>query len=251
MVLSTSWAEASTASHLTRWLVSWAILFTLTTLSPSADAFQCHSAPDVKVIGLSRRAPVNAQFYLQVRRSTSAWKEVRIVDAETKAALPFTALTDPLRLRPDKPLTPDRRYSVWLGEKRLAGFKAIPTAEPGAPPKLSIRFSPPHHPKPNTPPKQAQYKGRSAYIVSKARRDDAPAVFIVSARLWSKKDKDQEPLVLNHTIPYRSEAEFASTKPCRVTSTPAPNRGRYEVTVTPWWPDGRHGEPVTLKGTIR
>jgi len=227
-------------------------LFTLfCLLIPEVSAFQCRRAPDVEVIGLSRRAPVNVQIYLQARRSTSTWKEVRIVDAETKAAIPCTALTDPLRLRPDKPLTPDRRYGVWLGEKRLASFKATSTAEPRATPKLSIGFSPPHHPKPNTPSKQAQYEGRSAYIVSEARRDEAPAVFIVSARLWSKKDKGQAPLILNHTIPYRPKAEFASTKPCRVTSTPAPNRGRYEVTVTPWWPDGRQGEPVTLKGAIR
>jgi hypothetical protein len=223
----------------------------LLVLTPSADAFQCSRQPAVKVLGLASRAPVNVQIYLRATLSASEWKTVRVVDSETKVKVAIERLDAPLRLRPKEPLTPERRYGVWVGKKRIASFKTTDAPQRHAELTLSATFSRAHTPHPNTPAKEALYEGRSASIVSKALRDAAPSLLVISGRLWAHKDAKDDPLVLERIVAYRGEAEFASTSPCRYTSTPAPNQGRYLLKVTPWWPDGHQGETVTLEGKIR
>ena len=228
-----------------------ALSLPLLVLTPPADAFQCSRRPAVQVLGLASRAPVNVQIYLRATLSASEWRTVRVVDSETKVKVAIERLDAPLRLRPKEPLAPERRYGVWLGEERLASFKTTDAPQRHAALTLSATFSRAHTPAPNTPAKVAKYKGRSAYIASKAPRDAAPSLLVISGRLWSHKDATDDPLVLELSVPYRGEAEYASTSPCRYTSTPAPNRGRYVLKITPWWPDGHQGETVTLKGKIR
>ncbi|MGB0592425.1 MAG: hypothetical protein ACPGU1_22295 [Myxococcota bacterium] len=219
--------------------------------APPVDAFQCARRPALQVVGLTSFVSTKVHIYLQEDLSEAEWKHVRLIDSKSKRAIRFERLEAPLRITPTKALTPGHRYGLWFKDRRMKSFRTLDKEVTPVTPALSVVFSEARTPDPNEPDKTRGYEGRSASIVSNAKRKTAPAVLVVSARLWPTGGDDDDPTVLEHVIPYRTKAEFASTQPCQATSTPAPNQGRYTVTVTPWWSDGHQGEAVTLTGKIR
>lgn len=220
-------------------------------MATKAGAFQCQRRPAVELAQRGSAVPLMPHLYLQEELEDDVVKRLRLVNTERKEKIRLRQLKDPARLVPKRALSAGVRYLLMDGEKRVARFIALDESHPRAALSYAIEFSKAHVQDPNTPSKVARYTGRSAYVTSKARREERPAILVVKARFTERGKGASEPFTIETSVGYSKRALFALNAPCSPMSTPAPNRGTYEVSVTPWWPDGHKGETKSLKGVIR
>ena len=259
-------------------LLAGVVLLTLLGGSRPAEAMRpCRPRPLVAAIWPGtggENVPVDAVLYLSAGPARKSLLELWLLDVESGAKVPVeqSAAVDPtvIMLRPQAPLVAERAYEVWARVSvtgRSHFGKPVPEL-PGAWDMIVLRFSPtdrraggkaPRMKRPRVKFKEwrpadgnmarLRYEGREADLVF-ARAKKAPALVLLRGVYRREGGVETE---WSAALPYGRRLNISSTggMPCAGRSRPpAPQAGRYELTLTPWSASGVAGAPVKVKGAI-